>query len=47
MSEWRYRLTVLDLGTRWKLSASFLNQPIYPEGKILRCGPKAILEAER
>jgi hypothetical protein len=35
MSEWRYRLTVLDLGTRWKLAVNFLDQPIYTEGKIL------------
>jgi hypothetical protein len=36
MGEWRYRFTVIDVATRWRLVVSFTPLPPYPRGKNLR-----------
>jgi hypothetical protein len=36
MEEWRYRSTILDLGTRWRWVVSFTTRPLYPRGKSPR-----------
>jgi hypothetical protein len=33
MGEYRYRSTILDLGTRWKWMISFTPRPLYSQGK--------------
>jgi hypothetical protein len=33
MGEWRYRTTILDLGTRWRWMVSFTPLPFYTQGR--------------
>jgi hypothetical protein len=33
MGEWRYRFTILDVGTILRRMSSFTPRPLYPRGK--------------